>query len=274
MLIYNQLSALVAMQFLPLVLYESAAILAILFIFKTKPRIDTVLIALVTALLLVLLSLLVGLGYYGGMAYHENFGWPFSFLIVSRNIETASLSAAPYQFNFNLQKFLANTAFWIFPPFMLLFKIPTRTNSFFRTIVLAVFAVLTALFSLSNAHKQIHLQQEAPMSQVQTTDGQFIMDDIASRKLATIQKRYPQYKDYPCCQDSVHQKSTQVISDGSDHYFAFITYSKDFEGIIERADCYRVDRLFRIYLVGQFPDLADSFNNYHDIDPFICQGLH
>lgn len=273
MLIYNGLTELVAIQFIPLLLFEIAVILVLLFFFKIKPHLRTILFTMTAALVLTVLSLLTGLGFYGGMAYHEKFGWPFPFLIVSRNIEADALPAIPYQTIFDWAKFSANLAFWIFPPLMLSSNTTAPANRSFRITALSVFVILTALFSFYNSDKQNRQSLETPLTQVPQPDRLNDGDDISRRKLAAILKRYPQYTAYPCCQASEYPAAAHIKRDGSDHYFAFITYSDDFIDVIERAECYRVDRLFRIYQVGEFPDPADSYYGYHQVDPFNCQGV-
>lgn len=273
MLIYNRLTELVAIQFIPLLLFEIAVILVLLFFFKIKPHLKTILFTMAAALVLTLLSLLTGRGFYGGMAYHEKFGWPFPFLIVSRNIEADALPAIPYQTIFDWAKFSASLAFWIFPPLMLSSNTTAPANRSFRITALSVFVILTALFSFYNTVMHSRQLLEKQDNQVSQPDHQDDEDDFSRHKLAAILKRYPQYTAYPCCQASEYPAAAHVISNGSDHYFAFITYSDDFIDVIEWADCYRVDRLFRIYQVGEFPDLADSYYGYRQVDPFNCQGV-
>ena len=271
MLIYNQITELVAAQFLPIALFEAAALAILLWRFKIRPDARLILRVLAAALALALLSTLTARGFYGGMAYHEHYGWPFPFLMVSRHIEAGTQPAVPFRVYFDGFKFCATTVFWAFPSLMLMLaasgKPTKRSVRLSAAFCLAGFALLAAGFSLFNARLTVSMP-EAPLTEI--TLPQADEQDILSRKMAAIESYDPRFKDFDSQQGFAGQ-SVKTVSDGSDHYFAYMVHGSGVP--IAQAFCFRVDRLFRVYLVGEFPDPADSYYGYRDINPLNCRGI-
>ncbi|MCA9377274.1 hypothetical protein H6762_00705 [Candidatus Nomurabacteria bacterium] len=77
---------------------------------QKKLSFKTYSIALGLGIIFTLLSLIVAQGKYGGMMYHERFGWPAQFYSVSRNIDWSELPSTPIPFNqsFNFIKGFVN----------------------------------------------------------------------------------------------------------------------------------------------------------------------
>ncbi len=93
--------------------------------------------------------------------------------------------------------------------------------------------------------------------------------DLTRRK--AIQTSYPNftvdYEDQPCFAGC----SVKVAEDSRDYYYAYITHGSGLP--LGVATCFKVDPMMRVYKVGEFPDMTDSYMGYTDIDPKNCRGI-
>jgi hypothetical protein len=87
---------------------------------------------------------------------------------------------------------------------------------------------------------------------------------------SAIESAYPEFKDFEN-QESFAGQSVKSEIDESDYYFAYIVLGSGLP--IAEATCFRVDRSGRVFMIGVFPDLLDSYAGYRDIDPRNCRGI-
>ncbi len=270
MLLYNRITELRYDQFLILFVIEVSLILITLLLFKKKLSFKLIASSSVIAIVLSLLSMTIVNGFYGGMAYHERFGWPFQFEGISRSIEDTLI---PYGIGFDIWKFFANTIYWGIFPLLILFEIFSKKKSKkFQLFIIAsiTFLVLiTMAFSYMNNTSRF---EEKVDSVLETTidENNIKLSDIESRKKVAIEKEYPEFKGFVenCSFAGI---SIKAIEDGNDHYFAYILNGSGIP--ILKATCFRVDRMFRVYKVGEFPEPLDSYVGYTDINPIDCSGI-
>lgn len=142
MLIYNHIAEITADQFVIIALYEIIIIGIVTFVFKKKLTIRIYLFTILLALILSVISMIIARGNYGGTAYHERFGWPVQYYIVSRNIEIGTNIAVPFAFNFIFSKFIANTFIWLY----ILVIICTVYLNKKRNKVFIVFIIISLIF--------------------------------------------------------------------------------------------------------------------------------
>jgi hypothetical protein len=95
-------------------------------------------------------------------------------------------------------------------------------------------------------------------------------DSSISRKKNAIETEYPELKNFES-QKSFAGQSIKVEIDGIDHYFAYIVHGSGLP--IVHATCFRVDRMDRVFKVGEFPDFLDSYQGYRDVSPKTCAGI-
>ena len=154
MLIYNHIAEIIADQFLIIALYEIITIGIVTFVFKKRLTVRIYFITILLAIILSIISMVIARGNYGGTAYHERFGWPIQYYLVSRNIEVVANIAVPYSFNFIFSKFLANTFIWLYLPVNIytiyLNKKRTRPFIVYMSFAVIIFIGLVAGFSLYN----------------------------------------------------------------------------------------------------------------------------
>jgi hypothetical protein len=104
-----------------------------------------------------------------------------------------------------------------------------------------------------------------------TIEGNTITDiDLAKRKQEAIEKEFPEFKGFETA-SSFAGVSVTIREEGSDHYYAYIVHGSGIP--ILQATCFRVDRMFRVFKIGEFPDMLDSYIGYMDIDPRTCIGI-
>lgn len=94
--------------------------------------------------------------------------------------------------------------------------------------------------------------------------------DLEKRKREAIEEMYPEFKDFDI-NTSFAGTSIETTQRDSDHYFAYIVNGSGVP--IALATCFRVDRMFRVFKVGEFPDYLDSYIGYIGIDPVTCTGI-
>lgn len=93
--------------------------------------------------------------------------------------------------------------------------------------------------------------------------------DIHRRRV--IEETYPEfvvdYEKQPCFAGC----SVKVVEDSRDYYYAYITHTSGLPiGIVT---CFKVDPMMNVYKVGEFPNIADSYIEYRDVDPKTCRGI-
>ena len=154
MFIYNLIAEITADQFAIIAFYEIITIGIVIFVFKKKLTLKIYFFTILLALILSVISMIIARGNYGGTAYHERFGWPIQYYLVSRNIEVGTNIAVPYSFNFIFSKFLADTFLWLYLPVVIytiyLNKKRTKAFTIYISFILFLFIGLIAGFSLFN----------------------------------------------------------------------------------------------------------------------------
>lgn len=276
MIFYNLITELISTQFLMVALFEVIVVIIALFVFKRKITAKIIFSTVTIAVILSLLSIIIVRGNYGGMAYHERFGWPFQYHTVSRNIEIGTNIAVPYSSRFDFLKLIANMVFWGFVPLVALLeffsKEKNKKYNVFAMSSLVLFILLTSFFSYSNSITEIELDIEKVKESTTTLpiSDNSSNDDILSRKKTAIESEYPELKNFED-QKSFAGQSIKTVDNGNDHYFAYIVYGSGLP--IAQATCFKVDRMFRVFKVGEFPDLTDSYIGYRNIDTKTCTGI-
>lgn len=102
MFIYNVISELNAQQITLVIFATGILYLIYLVLFRKLPKLKTVILAVIAGLILTLLSMLIVSGAPSGMQFHDKYGWPSQFYIVSKDttasqerVEILSLMSAP-----------------------------------------------------------------------------------------------------------------------------------------------------------------------------------
>lgn len=268
MLIYNLLPPLTADQFLVLLGLEILFLFLTLTLFKKRAYVRMLLISGLLAVVLALLSSLIGNGFYGGLMYHERFGWPFPFLAVSRNIEPGTLAGVPFAFHFDWLKLFATIAFWvIFPLGMMLNLRSEKRYNQFSAIFLAVLLVFVLFFCLNNASislKAAETPESEAIAPEMTPDPKSV---LIMREM--IETTFPEFADFEN-QPSFAGQSVKVVLEDGEYYFAYLTLGSGLP--IIKATCFRVDWQ-TAYKIGEFPNPYDSYLGYPDLDPQTCKGI-
>lgn len=276
MIFYNYLTELVASQFLLIALFEATVVAISFFVFKKKLTVMTFLFSIIITSVISLISIIVARGSYGGMAYHERFGWPFQYYYVSRNIEIGTNVSIPYSFRFDFLKFIANMVYWGFIPVivMLWFEEKNKKYKLFAICSLVFYVLLTLGCWYSNVVTETRekipgeitlKENELPLADTLQTPDQ----NIISIKRRIIELEYPDFKDFEN-QKSFAGQSVKIDNSDNEYYFAYIVFGSGLP--IVEATCFRTDSI-HAYKVGEFPDMADSFIGYKDIDPKTCRGI-
>ena len=85
-----------------------------------------------------------------------------------------------------------------------------------------------------------------------------------------VEKEYPELRDFEN-QVSTAGTSVSAISKGKDFYLAYIWHGSGVP--IISAQCFRVDGTLRVYKVGEYPDLTDSYAPVvFKLDPTTCRA--
>lgn len=95
-------------------------------------------------------------------------------------------------------------------------------------------------------------------------------ETLLERKQSAIALTYPAFKDFTASQGFAGRE-VRLIERGTDHYFAYLTLGSGVP--VAQATCFRVDRLLRVFRIGEFPDPLDQVAGYTDVDPENCHGL-
>lgn len=106
------------------------------------------------------------------------------------------------------------------------------------------------------------------------TEGNFeevnTFDAPTLQRKNAIETEYPEFKDFEK-QTSFAGQTVTAVSEGNDNYFAYLEAGSGVP--IAKATCFRVDRMLKVYKVGEFPDMLDSYSGYRDINPINCAGV-
>jgi hypothetical protein len=94
-------------------------------------------------------------------------------------------------------------------------------------------------------------------------------DPVAIRRSA-IEDAYPEFRGFEN-QESFAGQSVGIEVDDGDYYFAYMVLGSGVP--IAQATCFRVDRVGRVFEVGVFPDPADSYAGYRDLNARNCRGI-
>lgn len=138
-------------------------------------------------------------------------------------------------------------------------------------IVLIVSIIFASLFLAFERLQNIYSGSTAP-----TSDNNIVQEiepieaDLVTRKKVAIITAYPDFKNFEA-NDSFAGVSVKVEEAGNDHYFVYIVHGSGLP--IAEATCFRVDRMMRVYKVGEFPDYLDSYAGYRDVNPIDCSGV-
>lgn len=93
--------------------------------------------------------------------------------------------------------------------------------------------------------------------------------ELSRRK--AIQDLYPEfttdYEEQPCFAGC----SVKSLEDSKDYYYAYISHASGLP--VGVATCFKVDPMMRVYKIGEFPDMTDSYIGYNDVDPKTCRGI-
>jgi hypothetical protein len=97
----------------------------------------------------------------------------------------------------------------------------------------------------------------------------YAQPDLAALRRNAIETAYPEFKDFEN-ETSFAGRSVKSEVDEGDYYFAYIVHGSGLP--IAEATCFRVDRVGRVFEIGLFPDPADSYAGYRDVNPRNCRG--
>lgn len=95
-------------------------------------------------------------------------------------------------------------------------------------------------------------------------------DDIMAKKRKVIEIEYPEFISFED-QNNFAGQSVKTETKEQDHYFVYIVHGSGLP--IVKATCFMVDRIFRVFKVGEFPDPLDSYVGYRDINIQDCRGI-
>jgi hypothetical protein len=94
--------------------------------------------------------------------------------------------------------------------------------------------------------------------------------DLVAIRRNAIEDAYPEFRDFES-QESFAGQSVRTEVDDGDYYFAYVVHGSGLP--IVQATCFRVDRVGRVFEVGVFPDPADSYAGYRDLNVRNCRGI-
>lgn len=219
---------------------------------------------------------------------HVQFGWPVKY--ITQNQEKWD---PPYPYSLgmtfgvssdtNWTNLLIDTGFFLIVLTMMVallyYALPNhrRWLTYFRLryiVGLIVFGILLLVGIIwFQSSQQPKIDSGVPVELENPPGTPFPLDDnndLISRQKAAIESKYPEFKNFEN-QKSFAGQSIRMTTNGSDHYYAYIVHGSGLP--IIQATCFRVDRAFRVYKVGEFPDPVDSYMGYPDINPMNCKGI-
>jgi hypothetical protein len=130
--------------------------------------------------------------------------------------------------------------------------------------LLIVLALAAVGFGCSGATTQLSTPTNPPAAVHDDVER-----DLVALRRKAIETAYPQFKDFEN-QESFAGQSVKSEVDNGDYYFAYVVHGSGVP--IVQATCFRVDRVGRVFEVGVFPDPADSYAGYRDLNPRNCRG--
>jgi hypothetical protein len=122
------------------------------------------------------------------------------------------------------------------------------------TIILCVLAYF--VFTSKRAGKPVRVISKA--------------DNSDSHYRVILETAYPEFKDFEN-QNSFAGQKVKFVRRGPDRYYAYMVLGSGLP--IIRATCFRVDKAGNVFKAGTFPDPADAYLGYSDIDPCNCRGI-
>jgi hypothetical protein len=142
----------------------------------------------------------------------------------------------------------------------------TKHNYFFAVCILVVIAFSTVLIFLFVKNESMNQNnfQETDLSKLKSSGT------VDALKRAAIEKEYSEFADFEN-QKSFAGKEVKYEIINNDYYFAYMVLGSGLP--IAQATCFRVDRLGRVYLIGEFPDPLDSYAGYPKINATNCKGI-
>jgi hypothetical protein len=140
-----------------------------------------------------------------------------------------------------------------------------------RALILIIILFIFIISTISYCHYNFKTERDVVIKEKSTIITPPLDNDSSiSRKKNAIETEYPDLKNFES-QKSFAGQSIKVEIDGIDHYFAYIVHGSGLP--IVHATCFRVDRMDRVFKVGEFPDFLDSYQGYRDVSPKTCAGI-
>ena len=113
-------------------------------------------------------------------------------------------------------------------------------------------------------------QEDHVATPTSTAASDDIQADLVAIRRNAIEDAYPEFRDFEN-QESFAGQSVRTEVDDGDYYFAYMVHGSGVP--IAQATCFRVDRVGRVFEVGVFPDPADSYAGYRDLNLKNCKGI-
>lgn len=140
----------------------------------------------------------------------------------------------------------------------------TKHNYFFVCLFVVVISAIFIFLFVKDASLEEKPLQETELNALKSSGT------VDALKRAAVEKEFPDFADFEN-QQSFAGKAVKFEIIGNDYYFAYMVLGSGLP--IAQATCFRVDRLGRAYLIGEFPDPLDSYAGYRDINATNCKGI-
>jgi hypothetical protein len=135
------------------------------------------------------------------------------------------------------------------------------------SIIIGVVALVVVAVGLGCSSTTTQTSIETGSPEVTTDDAQ---PDLVALRRSAIETAYPEFKDFENQKSFAGQSVKSEVDDG-DYYLADMVLGSGLP--IAQATCFRVDRVGRVFEIGVFPDPADSYLGYRDVNPRNCRGI-
>lgn len=122
----------------------------------------------------------------------------------------------------------------------------------------------------SNKTKPIDNFQVPNKNDIFTQNSSISNSELEDNFRKILETKYPEFKDFEN-QESFAGKKVKFQIYKNDRYYAYMTLGSGVP--IAGASCFRIDTMGRVFEVGVFPNLTDSYIGYTDIDPRDCSGI-
>lgn len=100
-------------------------------------------------------------------------------------------------------------------------------------------------------------------------------DDFEIHRRRAIAETYSEFSEDYEKQPCIAGCSVDVVEDTRSYYYAFIVHGSGLP--IAKTTCFRVDggptTTLKVSKIGEFPEMADSYVGYRDVDPKTCKGI-